>query len=747
MANNFINARLQVADAFSTTHNIAPTEIDRSQSQDPEKMGIEKNYFYNVETRQIDEITIKNYKQIRKKQENDFKKLNDEFKDLHYKRRKRHDCGDIGVIEGVFTFSEQLDSDLDKKYSKKQLFEKALLAQKEICEKWGTEPAGNIVLHMDETRAHFHFYMKNFDDTEDGYTLLRKKRFKKDLSEVQDIAAKHFGEIGMERGLKKELTFSKYKKQSEWHKEQNSKVKNETKTIQNFVELFETIILSDNLNELNEFKKEIENLKKDTKDKMTDDEIKISNLMMRTITSKIKNEKIEKSVSNFLLQRESLTAEWNKLFQQGSKKIDSFLIISKNDAKNVLKETISKLSVPATQLKENLKNKEKELQTKEIDLNEKLENVEKLKTDLTYEKTKIKQKETEMAETYEKAKKVDSFEKRKKIIESLTQMDPRGLFEFEKLSQQKTHSFNCSSPLRDDENASMAWHFENGKWKFKDFGTDFGGDIFDFFKEKENLSFNEVISKFETLSKIEITPAPEKTEETSMELKEFEKSKIYFNPLKDYLKDRKIENVPEWLKQYKFKSKMGNPYYTLGIVNDVGGVAIRNRQIKGNNGNSSFSHIKNGSKKLVICEGMFDGLHLNQYLENEFFSKFDLLILNSIENKKQFFEKELLKQYDEIFICLDNDKAGIESSHEIQMKAKELKKFSKVLKPKTKDFAEDFERGVCGLSRKDFEKDGTGNIDLNKTPTFTPTPLQQPQPTPTHTNEFDMPMPKHHKKK
>ncbi|MEO1923942.1 MAG: toprim domain-containing protein, partial [Nautiliaceae bacterium] len=68
---------------------------------------------------------------------------------------------------------------------------------------------------------------------------------------------------------------------------------------------------------------------------------------------------------------------------------------------------------------------------------------------------------------------------------------------------------------------------------------------------------------------------------------------------------------------------------------------------------NTYSLIRKKGKKVVVVEGLFDALSIEQYKN---FKNYDILILNSVNNLKKAIN-EILK-YDEVVLCLDNDEAG-----------------------------------------------------------------------------------------
>jgi 5S rRNA maturation endonuclease (ribonuclease M5) len=110
--------------------------------------------------------------------------------------------------------------------------------------------------------------------------------------------------------------------------------------------------------------------------------------------------------------------------------------------------------------------------------------------------------------------------------------------------------------------------------------------------------------------------------------------------------------------QYSIKDKI---YFAIGFENDSCGFELRSKYAKICLGKKDITHIKNDSKTLLISEGFFDYLSLKQLeKQNE---KSDYLILNSVAliNKNL----NLLNEYNDIKLYLDNDEAGNKATNYI----------------------------------------------------------------------------------
>ncbi len=88
----------------------------------------------------------------------------------------------------------------NKKYTFNDLSNIALECLKDYEEYLGIKTKF-MVLHLDEKTPHFQYFFTNFNDKGASITNLNKTTDR--LSPLQDIAHKHFGKLGIERGLKK----------------------------------------------------------------------------------------------------------------------------------------------------------------------------------------------------------------------------------------------------------------------------------------------------------------------------------------------------------------------------------------------------------------------------------------------------------------------------------------------------------------------------------------------------------------
>ncbi len=99
----------------------------------------------------------------------------------------------------------------------------------------------------------------------------------------------------------------------------------------------------------------------------------------------------------------------------------------------------------------------------------------------------------------------------------------------------------------------------------------------------------------------------------------------------------------------------GRRYFALGLKNDSGGWELRNKYYKNSSSPKDITHIKNGNKKLIITEGMFDLLSILDSTKN-LESEYDFLVLNSTAFLKK--AMNVIDGYNQIDLYLDNDSTG-----------------------------------------------------------------------------------------
>lgn len=226
----------------------------------------------------------------------------------------------------------------------------------------------------------------------------------------------------------------------------------------------------------------------------------------------------------------------------------------------------------------------------------------------------------------------------------------------------------CKCFMHGEKNPSMA--FDNKNNRFKCFSCGGTYDIFDHYQKSKGLDFigatKEIVSDFNLMVDLFIKGQDKKplkpptTHESDM-------SKVV-----EYVNTRKISKST--IEYVGLKSENGNIVFEY---RNQYGTHISNKYRpakklskgdlkmwfeKDTNANTLFNMDKvNIDKPLVICEGEFDCL-----------SMIEAGVLNSVSvptgcHSTEWIEVnwDFIKQFDEVVICFDNDKAGIKGAREI----------------------------------------------------------------------------------
>ena len=99
-------------------------------------------------------------------------------------------------------------------------------------------------------------------------------------------------------------------------------------------------------------------------------------------------------------------------------------------------------------------------------------------------------------------------------------------------------------------------------------------------------------------------------------------------------------------------------YFALGFKNNSDNYELRNTYFKGCIGSKDITTIKGiDNNKLSVFEGFLDFLSALTYYKKEEF-KSDVVVLNSVANKKKMNDVLDSNRYSKIYLFLDNDKAG-----------------------------------------------------------------------------------------
>ena len=238
------------------------------------------------------------------------------------------------------------------------------------------------------------------------------------------------------------------------------------------------------------------------------------------------------------------------------------------------------------------------------------------------------------------------------------------------------------NPFANENHASFKLDKRNNIWYLHSEGI--GGNNIDFMMKYLKASVKEVLEWAENQNFFSFQPQNSIQKQNSLkqnyqitEIKEFQNEN-----LKDYLHQRGLSTkVYPLVKEIHFKMN-GKNLYAIGFENLSGGWELRNSFYKGslqkkdisilNFNNESQNQNKIG-KRIAVFEGFMDAL---SFVEMKPFFNGDLLVMNSISllNKT----KDHLKNYSEIHLFLDNDKAGETCKNEILKSFPEAKDHSEI---------------------------------------------------------------------
>ena len=238
------------------------------------------------------------------------------------------------------------------------------------------------------------------------------------------------------------------------------------------------------------------------------------------------------------------------------------------------------------------------------------------------------------------------------------------------------------NPFANENHASFKLDKRNNIWFLHSEGI--GGNNTDFMIKYLNASVKEVLEWAEKQIFSSFQPQNSIQKQNSLkqnyqitEIKEFQNEN-----LKDYLHQRGLSTkVYPLVKEIHFKMN-GKNLYAIGFENLSGGWELRNSFYKGSllmkdisilNFNNESQNQNETGKRIAIFEGFIDAL---SFVEMKPFYNGYLLVMNSISllNKT----KDHLKNYSEIHLFLDNDKAGETCKNEILKSFPEAKDHSEI---------------------------------------------------------------------
>lgn len=214
------------------------------------------------------------------------------------------------------------------------------------------------------------------------------------------------------------------------------------------------------------------------------------------------------------------------------------------------------------------------------------------------------------------------------------------------------------SPLRKERTASFSVSPSKNVWK--DWGTGEGGNIIDFGVRYFNckpVDFVKILQRDYHLStSLAHQPEKPKTKEEPV-IKILTVKPLQFFPLLHYIKERKVlpQIAQAYCKEVTFALR-DKTFYAIGLQNDSGGFALRNKYMKAASMPNDVTFINNGAKDLAFFEGQFDFLSYKTLYQRMEEPERNYLIANSTS----FIEKclSIMQEHRRTHSFLDNDNTG-----------------------------------------------------------------------------------------
>ena len=228
------------------------------------------------------------------------------------------------------------------------------------------------------------------------------------------------------------------------------------------------------------------------------------------------------------------------------------------------------------------------------------------------------------------------------------------------------------SPLRSETQASFNVSLIKNLWY--DFGIGKGGSVIDLIMVMRSCSVKEALDFLQAETIFPSFNMPNQQLHSTSRIEVIAVEALKHSALKGYLHYRKIplEIARKYCKEiwYRLKSK---EYFAIGLENKRGGWELRNKYYKNSSSPKWYSFIHHGSDRLLITEGIFDFLSL-AVLQEDLVNTSNTIVLNSIAFLKDI--KNIIPEYSEVFLFLDNDPAGEKATRELLKLSKNIKNHS-----------------------------------------------------------------------
>lgn len=236
------------------------------------------------------------------------------------------------------------------------------------------------------------------------------------------------------------------------------------------------------------------------------------------------------------------------------------------------------------------------------------------------------------------------------------------------------NDFWYCSPLREEKHASFKVNTKLNIWY--DHGTGEGGTMIDLGIKLHKCSIEELLKKLSGDERSFSFHQPKLISDLNYlknsNQKQEEESKIIIDKVAElksfalisYLDQRGIsqDTAKRYCKEVIFTIK-DKSYQAIGFQNQSGGYELRNNWFKGSSSPKDITFLDNGSKLVCLLEGFTDFLSLVE-LKEQGHPDTNFLILNSVNLLSKSID--LLEKHQEVFLYLDNDKAGKDTAEKLK---------------------------------------------------------------------------------
>ena len=236
------------------------------------------------------------------------------------------------------------------------------------------------------------------------------------------------------------------------------------------------------------------------------------------------------------------------------------------------------------------------------------------------------------------------------------------------------------NPFANENHASFKINKNMNYWYLHSEGI--GGKNVDFMKKYLNASVKEVLewAEMQHFSSFQPQNAIQKQNNSKPNYQITDIKELQNENLKEYLHQRGISSKTYPLVKEVHFTIGEKKLYAIGFENLSGGWELRNSFYKGSLQKKDISIVNLNNenqnetgKRIVVFEGFMDAL---SFVEMKPFFIGDLLVMNSISLLNR--TNEFLKNYSEIHLFLDNDKAGETCKNEILKSFPEAKNHSEI---------------------------------------------------------------------